>query len=849
MILLRALVGGYLRSNALRAAITFVAITLGVALAFAIDVANDTAIASFSQSVDLVANHVNLQVTGSGRGFDEHALLRVQSSPGVLSASPIIEGELAVGVRSADFQSGELLHVLGVDITRQVLPAAISTTAGSFDVGQFINGNGIIVSDRVAREYRLRSGSVLQGFAGARSVRLYVAHVIPPGAQADSSVAFADIATAQQVFSRVGRLDRIDCIVQSSKLRSVAAALKRVLPADARVIEPRVRTAELQSLLRSFQLNLTALAYVALLVATYLIYNAVAISVVQRRAEIGTLRALGARRADIFRVFLIEGLLFGLAGSFAGLLLGALLAQFSVAAVSQTVSTLFAGTHADAAVYRPSSALVAFAAGVVLAALSAVAPALQAAGTAPARMMRSSALFEQRATGGTRIVTLAGIALLAAAAVAARLPPVRGLPVFGYVAAVAAIGGASLLTPALFALFLRPLAYTAAIAGTATELAVRAMTASRGRFAVAIASLMVAVAMMVAIAVMVGSFRATVVAWANQTLGADLYIGTPGASDASYQGYFRASDVARLARVRGVAAIDTYRGFSIPLLGHIVQLGSTDFDPATLPRKMRFIGRVDLRSLIAAMNAGDNVIVSDPFVNRFGLRPGDRLTVPTPSGIRSFRILAQYNDYSTSEGTFIISRPTFERLFADDTVDAIAVYAQPGMRLAQLRSQLLRAAAPLRITVTTNRELRAYVVQIFNRTFAITSALYVISIAIAVLGVVSTLTALVLERRTEIALLRYLGLRRAQVRGMIFVQAGVVGLVAGIAGVILGMILALLLIDVINLQSFGWLIETRWPWVFFLEAIGLVVVAALVAALVPSNIAATIKTAEALRAE
>lgn len=847
--LLRALVGGYLRGNAFRVGMTLAAITLGVALTFAVSVANDTAIASFSQSVDLVANHVNLQVTGSGRGFDERALLRVQSYPGVVSASPVVEGELAIGVRSADFESGELLHVIGVDVTRELLPAPLLGSAQALDIGRFINGNGIIVSARVAREHGLRPGSVLRGFAGARPVRLYVADVIAPGAQADSSVAFVDIATAQQIFSAVGHLDRIDCIVDAARLRSVAAALERIVPPDARVVEPRVRTAELGALLRSFELNLSALAYVALLVAMYLIYNAVAISVVQRRGEIGTLRALGARRGEIFRAFVIEGMLFGVAGSLAGLLLGALLARFSVAAVSQTVSTLFAGTHTDAAIFHASSAFVSFAAGVGLATLSAVAPALQAAGTAPARMMRSGALFEQRTSHGARALTVAGIVMLGVCALAARVPPVQGLPVFGYVAALAAIAGASFLTPAAFLLFLRPVRRLAAMTGAPAELAVRAMTGSRGRFALAIASLMVAVAMMVAIAIMVGSFRSTVVAWATQTLGADLYIGTPGTSDASYQGYFSPSDVARLARVHGVASVDTYRGFSVPLLGRIVQLGATDFDRATLARKMRFIGRVDTNFLIAAMNSNDDVIVSDPFVNRFGLGPGDRVQVRTPTGIRIFRILAEYNDYSTSEGTLIMSRPTFERRFHDTSVDAIAVYAKPGTQLARLRSGLLRAAAPLRITVTTNRELRAYVLQIFNRTFAITSALYVISIAIAVLGVVSTLTALVLERRTEIASLRYLGLRAGQVRDMVLVQAGVVGLVAGITGVLLGIVLGLLLIDVINRQSFGWLIETQWPWRFFLEAIGMVVAAALTAAIVPSNIAATIKTSEALRAE
>src|SRR5579884_1233345 len=379
MMLLRALVGGYIRANAVRAAITFIAIALGVAIAFAVDLANGTAIASFSQSVDMVANHVNLQVLGTGRGFDERILLKVQNARGVQSASPVVEGELAIGSGANAFEGGELLHVIGIDVTRTALPDAASKASRSLpDLNRFINGGGIVISERIAREYHLHAGSALRGYAGARPATLYVAYVIPASAGADSSVAFVDIATAQEVFAHVGRLSRIDCIVDPARLAAVKRAIQTSVSPDVRVIEPRVRTSELQSLLRSFELNLDALAYVALLVGMYLIYNAVAISVVQRRSEIGTLRALGTTRTQIFAIFIMEGVLFGIAGSLAGLLLGAFLARFSVAAVSQTVSTLFVGTHADGVIYSAGAAIKAFAFGVVLAAVSAVVPAIEA---------------------------------------------------------------------------------------------------------------------------------------------------------------------------------------------------------------------------------------------------------------------------------------------------------------------------------------------------------------------------------------------------------------------------------------------------------------------------------------
>jgi putative ABC transport system permease protein len=243
------------------------------------------------------------------------------------------------------------------------------------------------------------------------------------------------------------------------------------------------------------------------------------------------------------------------------------------------------------------------------------------------------------------------------------------------------------------------------------------------------------------------------------------------------------------------------------------------------------------------------VVISEPFATRFGTRVGDSVDVDTPGGLAHFRVVALYNDYSSDAGVMLVDNRTFARLFHDDSVNSLAIYAVPGADLATLRTSVIRSVLPLRIDVQTTRELRALVISIFNRTFAITYALYIISIAIAVLGVVSTLFALVLERRREIGLLRYLGLTATEVRRMVFYEAAYIGGLGGLSGVAVGVLLALLLIYVINRQAFGWLIELHMPWDFLAEAIVLVVVAALVAGIYPAKIAARIRTAEAVRSE
>lgn len=838
MTLFRALVLRYIAAHPWRSVMTVLAVATGVAVTFAIDVANATAIASFSSSVNVVANHVNVQLVGIGRGFDERTLLKVQRI--VQNAQPVVEGEFALGGRG-----GEILHVLGMDVTRQtVTPAAAQQRV---DLEPFINGAGIILSERVAREHGFHIGDAVSGFAGTRRSTLRVAAIVPSSLTADSSVAFVDIATAQELFDRVGLLDRIDCVVQPAALAPTLSRLRAEVPPGVRVLEPRTRLSEMTALLGSFQLNLTALGFVALVVAMYLTYNAVAIAVVQRRPEIGTLRALGASRKSVFGVFLAEGAVYGIAGAAAGLVIGALLARYSVAAVTQTVSELFVGSHADKPVFTIADMLKASLAGVSLAVLSSIVPALDAAATAPARTMRMTSTVETRRNSA--LFAWLGCAFLAAAAMASRAPAIGGLPVFGYASAIAIIAGASLLTPAILTLVARLARSAFANAGAPVRLGIAGLRASRTRFAVATASLMVAVGMTVAIATLVDSFRSTVASWASDTLAADLYVGMPGAVDASSQGYFREDTVVKLRAVYGVADVQTYRGFSLPFEGHIVQLGTTDFSTIGSRRRLRFIGDVDTAALAVAMRSKNAAVVSDPFVNRFGYKPGDSLTIETPNGPAHLRIAAEYNDYSTSEGTILIDRSLFGRLFRDSSIDAVSVYLRPGAQPATVRSAIVRALRPLSVNVSTNRELRGYVLDVFDRTFAITSALYTIAIAIAMLGVVTTFTALVLERRAEFALLRYVGLRTAELRNLIFVQAGVVGVLAGLLGVAVGIALALVLVFVINRQSFGWLIELRIPWGSLLEAVALVTAGALIASIIPAAVAARIRAAEALRSE
>ena len=847
-ILFRSLVLGYLWTNRLRSLVTVIAIGLGVALFVAIALANATAIASFTSNVNIVTSRVNLQVLGIGRGFDERVLPRVIRVPDVVQAAPIVEDSIVVGARQGDPASGEILRVLGVDVL-QPLPEGIDLQAGPGDPYGLIAGRGAIVSQRIVDRLRLRIGGAFDALADGLPVRFRVAAILPRRVAAvDSSVVLVDIVTAQELFGKVGLIDRIDCVVAPDRIAATRAAIERILPPGTRVILPSTRTDEVRRLLRSFQVNLAAISLIALLVGAFLIYNTVAISVVQRRAEIGTLRAVGTTRGQLFGAFLAEGVLLGLLGSFLGLLIGSLLARISVGAVARTVDTLYIGTHVDRVIYDPLVMLEALLFGVAAATISAIAPAIEAARTPPARTLASRG-YEGRRSRLAAWSLAAGFVFFGLAAIAARAPAIGGLPLYGYFAALCMILGASLFIPITVIATAQLLQHLGQRFSSAALLAAANFGGTPRRNSVAVASLAVSVAMIVSVAVSVYSLRATVAAWLDQTLIADLFVRPLGVTGETYDARIPAQVPQRVRALPGVAAVDTFRGVDVPFHGSLITLARVDFRTLGQRDWLHIAYGANARTLARTLPGTTGVIVSAPFAERSTLHPGDEVVLNTPAGMTAFRIAAIYDDYANDAGTVIVDERTFNRLFHDDSASLFSVYAKPGADLNVLRTRVIRASLPVRVDVETTRNLRSVIFSIFDRTFLLTQALSLIAITIAVLGVVSTLFALVLERRREIGILRYLGLTLAAVRQMVVYEAALVGVLGALFGIGAGMLLGLLLIFVIDRQSFGWPMQLHVPYASLAEALVLVIAAAILAGLYPAKVAARIATADAVRTE
>jgi putative ABC transport system permease protein len=433
---------------------------------------------------------------------------------------------------------------------------------------------------------------------------------------------------------------------------------------------------------------------------------------------------------------------------------------------------------------------------------------------------------------------------LVAAALLSRLGPVRGMPLFGYAASFATIAGASLLVPAVLfwvARMTRP--WLRRLLGVEGLLAHASLASAIPRLSISVAALSVSLSMMVAIAVMIGSFRETVNYWIGQTLQADLFI-SPGVRPTPSSIQTVSSDVIALVQSHpDVAATDDFRNVESSYRGQLIVLGSGNYRIVLRHGSLVFKAPANARDALLAAVGTDNVAVSEPFANRFNHAVGDTITLDTREGPRPFRIAVIYYDYSNDRGTVVLDRATFERHFGNVPATGLTAYVREGVDPEAVRTSILgQLGDSRRIFLYTNRLLRAEVLRIFDSTFAITYALEVIAIVVAMLGVAGTLLTLVLERRRELSLLRLVGASRRQVLRMVVVEAGLIGAVSQIIGLAVGFLLSLILIYVINVQSFGWTIQFHLPTAFLMQATLAVIIGTALSGLYPARRAAAFAT-------
>ena len=845
MHLFRTFILRRLRKEKLRALATVLGVALGIAVVLAVQMANQSSVRSFETALEMVAGKTSLEIVGSGQGLREERLLELDWLQQFGQISPVIEGDARASLPSG---TTEWLKILGVDILRdetfrdyrllRFADRQQSPTPREFL--QLLSDPGaIVLTQKLARRHNLDLGSGLDLDIGDRRETLTVRGLLldrGPARALNGTFALMDIAAAQWLFGRLGRIDRVDLQLKPEiSIDGAEAAIAARLPEGLAVQRPSRRGRQVEKMLEAFHFNLTALSHIALLVGLFLIYNTVSLSVITRRQEVGILRALGGSRRQVAGLFLAEAGLLAALGCSLGILLGGWLARGALGLTGATLDRLYIRSAAEPVSLGPEHLVLAFGVGIPLALLAALVPALEASRVAPTEAVGGADRVESRFRLSWRQRWLPPI-LSALAVGFACLDSVDGLPLFGYAACLAIVFAVAFLVPVVLHFSGRAGSrLTRRWTGVEALLANANLSGSIPRISISVAALAVSLSMVTAITIMIGSFRETVQYWVEQTLRADLFVAPATRSNVYSQSTLSPEVVRLISTNPRVAAVDPFTSFNTDYQDRRVLLGSGDFEVHLSRSGLLFKAPPQGRSAMRAAIGEDAAVVSESFALRHRKAVGDRLVLNTDQGQRAFRVAAVYYDYSSDQGVVVLDRSTFRKYYGDRPPRSLAVYLKEGLDPERVRSEMIAGLPPQsRLFVHTNASLRAEVLRIFDNTFTITYALEIIAVAVAILGVATTLVTLILDRKPELALLRWAGAEQRQIRKMVIIEAALLGAVSQGLGVVAGILLSLILVFVINVQSFSWTIQFHLPAGFLLQSSLLILLATALSGIYPA---------------
>lgn len=788
-----AVMRGAFGSNRGRTAIATLAIALGVALGFAIQTVNRTAMAEFTSGIATLSGTADLVVRGPADGFDESVYPRIARLDAIAVASPVVEVDARIPGRD------QPLRIVGVDAFRAaaVTPAMVGRGGDALD---------LLRPDRIALSIAARTwlgpGDVktVSIQAGDRVVTFGVAGTV--SASVGQRLGVVDIAAAQDAFGRPGRLSRIDLrLVPGANADEARAAIAAMLPAGT-TVEPPARTADLaQRMTRAYRVNLTVLSLVALFTGSLLVLSTQSLSIVRRRTQLALLRTLGLTRGVLVRWLVAEGALVGAIGAAIGLPAGYALARLLVTAFGADLGAGFLHGDTPALALSMQDVVTFGALGVVATLAGAWLPAREAAHASPAAAIRAG----DDASAFARVASpWPGVACLVASALVVALPPVDGLPLGGYAAIALILVGTLLLLPRVTRFLLarvpRPAAPSAA-------LALDSLRAAPGQATVSLAAIVAAVSLAVSMAIMVASFRQSLADWLGHVLPADLYV---RAGSVTGTGWLDRPDQRALAQVPGVRRVEFQRTARVLVGGDDppVTLLARDLDAGTAAQRLPLVA--DTKAVADAQ--APPAWINEAYADRYGVGPGSRITLPIDGRNRIFTVSGVWRDYARQTPAVVVGREDFRRLTGDDRVGDAALWLEPGVRAESVRDAIEAHFGPDRLSLATAGEMRQVSLAIFDRTFAVTYVLEAVAILIGLVGLSASFGALALARRREFGVLRHLGMTRGDIGAMLGVE-GLLAAATGLAvGLAVGAAISLILVRVVNRQSFGWSMDLHVPF-------------------------------------
>jgi putative ABC transport system permease protein len=806
--LARHVIWGAWSQNRGRLALTVLAIALGIALACAVHLINHSAASEFTAAVRGLTGSADLVVRGSRSGFDEKLYPRLARRPEVETISPVLEIDAKL------VQPAGVLRIHGIDALRALeLQPGLLGDARQHLVDLFAP-NTVMLSLAAAQALGVSAGDVLHAQAGLEQVALRVLTILPLNDATRQPLALMDVASAQWAFDRLGMLTRLDVRLRpGADSNRTLAAINAELPPGVVAGEAELAAEQGLALSRAYRVNLNMLALVSLFTGAVLVYSTQTLSVLRRRAHFALLRALGLPAQSLAALLALEAGVLGAIGTALGLALGILTAHLAIAHLGSDLGAgFFAGVVARPHLDPSGLALIA-ACGIAAAAVGGIAPALEAAAAAPAPALRSGAEQTLRVRRSPWIAT---VVLAVVAGILSMLPAVDGLPVFGYASLACLLLAALVSMPAYARVTLSHVPLPQHPAG---RLAVQQLRGAPRYASVSLAAILAAMSLTVAMLIMIASFRQSLDSWLHAVLPADLYARGGSASST----FIDPGTQERLRSVDGVERVAFSRFDSILLDPRRppLTLIARDLDPAG-PEAVQWVSPQRL-----PQDGSVPVWVSEAARDLFGLAIGERVALPVSGAHVNATVAGIWRDYVRQGGAVLIPRAEYLRAGGDARANEAWIWLRPGVDPAQ-------AAARLRATLEIGPELelreprllRELSLATFDRTFAVTYLLEIIAVVIGLFGISVGASAQALARRRQLGMLHHIGMSRSQIGRTLAIEGGVTGALGAFAGLVVGSAMSVVLVHVINRQSFHWSMEIHVPWAPLLALVAIMSVCA-----------------------
>ncbi|MGI9316069.1 MAG: FtsX-like permease family protein [bacterium] len=796
--------------------LTLFSIAAGVSVVVGVDIANQAALNEFeraNRTIDGVATH---RIVGGAHGLDERIFRQIKVDAGIREAAPVISAEVSIKGRAGTF------HLLGIDPLSDFRIRDLQLSPGQ-DLDQSTPGWPLYIPETLIKEI----GQSLQLQSGSRIQLFNIAGILNSGGAQSatlSRILVTDIAWAQSFLESAGRLDYIELKLPAGFDQT---ALERELPDSARLVNVELYNNSRSDMTRAFRINLTALSLLALVIAMFLIYSTVSFQVVRRRPIFALLKAIGVTSFGLATVIIAELALLGITGTLCGILLGSLLANSIGAMVSETINALYYSLVAPENTASWSVIYKAALLGLGTTLLASALPVVTASRTTVRGLLLRSSEETVARKLSMRFFYLAFALLIVGAGILVLSRESLVLGFAGLFLLILSLAGvAPWVVRQLCRIVSKPKMGTL---GMIPKMALTNVGAHLSRTSIAVAALSVAVSATLGVGLMIDSFRFSVERWLDGYLRSDIYM----TSEAVGQEYLSPSFLAEIQNLEDVAHLSTGRRRTLsasdgPITLFTLQTSLNNFDGFQIKQGLD-------GDLWERFNRQDQVLISEPLARRRDLKPGDRINLPTDAGGIDFTIAAVYFDYSSDQGLVTMDRQTYRRYFDDELISSAAVVVNEGVDIGAVMARIKNlSGAPTELFLRSNKGLRNASLEVFDQTFRITEVLRWLAIIVAVVGIVSALMALQLERGREYATLKAIGFSRFQLATQILIETGITGFFAGLMAVPMGIALAVCLIKVINVRSFGWSMHTVIDGVLIGQSMLLAVVAAAIAGLYPA---------------